>query len=163
MSLFPFMGMIVTLMSVYDFFAVFRVSSRWMLLPVLLLGVVNVAGYDGHYLYQGYDRQLEVAKTYAGLPCIALYDGTGYYYNLLEFTEDQETLLLRIEELEERADTADFAQRQQVVVLRKQIVDEAEALDALRRYGWEVEEVLMEEGESVYGDTIYLCSRMEET
>ena len=77
----------------------------------------------------------------------------------MEFTEYRETLLLHIWELEGRADTADLEQRDQVVVLRKSTVDEAAVLEALRKYGWEVEEVLLESSESVYGDTVYLCGK----
>ena len=159
MPVFPFAAVIMTLV-LARIFAVFPgVSFCWMLLPALLLGAVNVAGYDGHYLYKGYERQYELAKAYAEFPCICMYDGQGYYYNLMEFTEYRETLLLHIWELEGRADTADLEQRDQVVVLRKSTVDEAAVLEALRKYGWEVEEVLLESSESVYGDTVYLCGK----
>lgn len=161
MPLFPFAAVIMTLVLVRIFAAVPGVRFYWMLVPALILGVVNVSGYDGHYLYKGYGRQYEVAKAYAGLPCICVYDGEGYYYNLMEFTEYQETLLLHIWELEERADTADFERRGQVVVLRKSTVDETAVLEALGKYGWEVEEILMEGSESVYGDTIYLCGKAQ--
>ena len=160
MPLFPFAAVIMTLVLVRIFAAVPSASFCWMLLPVLLLGAIRVAGYDGHYLYKGYERQYELAKAYAEFPCICMYDGEGYYYNLMEFTEYRETLLLHIWELEGRADTADFEQRGQVVVLRKSIVDEAAVLEALRKYGWEVEEVLLEADESVYGDTVYLCGKV---
>lgn len=161
MPVFPFAAVIMTLV-LARIFAVFPgVSFCWMLLPALLLGVANVAGYDGHYLYKGYERQYELAKAYAEFPCICMYDGQGYYYNLMEFTEYRETLLLHIWELEGRADTADLEQRDQVVVLRKSIVDEAAVLEALRKYGWEVEEVLLEAEESVYGDTVYLCGKVQ--
>ena len=76
-------------------------------------------------------------------------------------SEYQETLLLHIWELEGRADTADLERRGQVVVLRKSTVDEAAVLEALGKYGWEVEEILMEGSESVYGDTIYLCGKAQ--
>lgn len=161
MPLFPFAAIIMTLVLVRIFAAVPGVRFCWMLVPALVLGVVNVSGYDGHYLYKGYGRQYEVAKAYAGLPCICVYDGEGYYYNLVEFTEYQETLLLHIWELEGRADTADLERRGQVVVLRKSTVDEAAVLEALGKYGWEVEEILMEGSESVYGDTIYLCGKAQ--
>ena len=45
------------------------------------------------------------------------------------------------------------------MVLRKSTVDEAAVLEALRKYGWEVEEVLLESSESVYGHTVYLCGK----
>lgn len=177
MPLFPFAAIVLTLVSFYVFRSFFPVVSLpqsgghfrtggwadarfvWVLLPVLLLGASNVAGYGGEYLYQGYEKQLEAAREYGELPCICLYDGQGFYYNLMEFMEYEETLLLRLQELEERENGEDIAGLRQVVVLRKGNVDEARVLEALRGYGLEVEAVLLEENGSVYGDTLYLCGR----
>lgn len=128
-----------------------------LLLFALILGAVNVAGYDGEYLYQGYGRQLEVAKQYQDLPCICLYDGVGYYDNLPEFTRYTRTLLLTLPELEDRQDTAGLMNKDGIVVLKKPEVEEESALAALERYGLKVEEVLLPGEESVHGDTIYLC------
>ena len=126
---------------------------------VCLVGAVNLAAYDGTYLYQGYDRQLKVAEEYGELPCVCLYDGTGYYENLLEFTRYDKTLLLKLPELEQRQDTSELTQMQEMVVLRKGIVKEEDALAALGQYGWSVEKVLLSTEDSVYGDTVYLCRR----
>ncbi|MCI8528302.1 MAG: hypothetical protein HFH82_03980 [Lachnospiraceae bacterium] len=128
---------------------------------ICLICVVNVAAYDGTYLYQGYDSQLALAKQYGDLSCICLYDGTGYYENLLEFAQYDKTLLLKLPELEQRQDTSDLEQLQSLVVLKKGIVEEDKALAVLEQYGWTVERVLLPKEESVYGDTIYLCRKYE--
>ena len=131
-----------------------------VLLPVLalLLGLVNMAGYDGEYLYRGYGRQMEVAERYGELPCVCLYDGVGYYDNLPEFTRYARTLLLTLPELEDRQDMEGLTEGPGIVVLRKPEVEEAGALEALERYGLRVMEVLLPGEESVHGDTVYLCA-----
>lgn len=168
MPLFPFLAMFLVLL--------FGVSLRLMWgrdMPVsrmkagcaclaglvCLVGAVNLASYDGTYLYQGYDRQLKVAEEYGDLPCVCLYDGTGYYENLLEFTRYDKTLLLKLPELEQRQDASELTQMGQMVVLKKGIVEEESALAALGQYGWMVEKVLLSGEDSVYGDTVYLCRR----
>ena len=133
-----------------------------LLAVVLALGTVNVAAYDGTYLYRGYRRQLQVAEQHKELPCICLYDGQGFYYNLMEFTQYEKTLLLRLSELEVRQETSDLSQLEQVIVVKKQEVQESAVLGALEKYGWTMESILLGEAESVYGDTIYLCVRNRE-
>lgn len=135
------------------------VRTCFLLVPAVLLGIFQTAAYDGEYLYRGYEEQLETAEKYRELPCICLYDGLGYYYNLMEFTEYERTLLLRLPELEERKDTADLEQLSQIVVLKKSGVEESRALEILEGYGWKVEEELLSAQDSVYGDTVYLCVR----
>ena len=63
--------------------------------------------------------------------------------------------------MENRQETADLTEPAKIVVLKKAGVEEEQALGALARYGWQVESVLLSEGESVYGDTVYLCTRKE--
>ncbi len=161
MPLFPFAAMLLALFLVRAFGSLGPGRRYLMVLPALVLGILNVASYDGTYLYRGYERQLEVAAQYGELPCVCLYDGLGYYYNLVEFTRYERTLLLTAAELENRQETADLTEPEKIVVLKKAGVEEEQALGALARYGWQVESLLLSEGESVYGDTVYLCTRKE--
>lgn len=161
MPLFPFAAMLLALFLVKAFSGLGAFRRYLLLLPALALGIANLALYDGTYLYRGYERQLEVAEKYRELPCICLYDGLGYYYNLVEFAQYERTLLLTLAELEGRQESSDLTEPTEIVVLKKAGVEETEALEALGRYGWEVESELFSEGESVYGDTIYLCVRRE--
>lgn len=167
MPLFPFAALLLALLSGAAFGAFSkagRESKRgycaWMALVACLIVLVNVTSYDGTYLYQGYGRQLQIARQHGELPCICLYDGTGYYENLPEFAEYEETLLLKLSELEQRQDISALTQHQELVVLKKGIVEEQKVLDALARYGWQVEKLLLTKEESVHGDTIYLCRRV---
>ena len=162
MPLFPFTALLLTQLLCMVCYPFRRAGRYGILLPAILIGVVNVAAYDGEYLYQGYKDQLAIAEEYKELSCICLYDGVGYYENLLEFTEYDETLLLKLPELEQRQDTAALTQPSQIVVLRKVEVDEESALEALRTYGWEVENTLLSSDNSVYGDAVYLCGRATE-
>lgn len=156
MPLFPFVSLVVTLLLGWVIYG-FQVRKRYLvLLPAVLLGAVSVASYEGDYLYRGYERQLEVARRYQDLPCVCLYEGVGYYYNLIEFTLYGETLLSTLPELQDRQDLL-VPGEEFLVVLRKAGVDEEEALETLLGHGYRVEQVLLTEEESVYGDTLYLC------
>ena len=157
MPLFPFGAMGIMLL-LGGAFSVFQVRKRYLaLLPAVALGVVSVAFYEGDYLYQGYDRQVETAGLYQDLPCVCLYEDVGYYYNLIEFTRYQETLLSTLSELQCRQEPLAPNGEVCLVVLRKAGVDEKEALEALLVHGYRVEQVLLRAEESVYGDTLYLC------
>ncbi len=45
------------------------------------------------------------------------------------------------------------------MVLRKSNVDEEGMQRVLELHGWIVEEILLEAGENVHGDTVYLCRK----
>lgn len=158
MPLFPFMAIFLSLLWGRLFW---RRSRRLLLLPAVILGIANVALYDGTYLYKGYGKQLEAAERYRELPCICLYDGVGYYENLAEFTWYDRTLLLKLPELEGRKDVSALTSLSRLVVLKKDGVEEEAALEILGAYGFRVEEELISEEESVHGDTVYLCVRAE--
>ena len=162
MPLFPFSALILTQLLSTVCLQTGKTGRYLILVPVILTGIINVAAYDGEYLYKGYKDQLAIAEEYKDLSCICLYDGYGYYYNLLEFTEYGETLLLKLPELEQRQDTSALTRTDKIVVLRKSEVDEENTLKALRLYGWEVEDILISPEDSVYGDTVYLCVRNAE-
>ncbi len=114
--------------------------------------------YDGAYLYTGYDEQLSLAEAYAAYPCICVYEGSGYYENILEFMVYEETLLVTFSELEERQDKASIEALDAVVVLVKDIVD-TDAVTRLleEQYGLTCAETLLAEG--VHGDWIGLFVR----
>lgn len=108
MPLFPFLALILTQMLSTVCLQTQKAERYLIMIPVILIGTINVGDYDGY----------------------------GFYYNLLEFTEYDETLLLKLSELEQRQDTSALTQLDKIVVLRKSEVDEDNALDALRLYGW---------------------------
>lgn len=120
------------------------------------LAALQVRAYDGEYLYRGYEGQLETAVRYRELPCICVYEGYGFYDNLLEFQTYERTLLLKPEELRERRDASDLESLERAVVLVKQNVDAGDVLRDLASRGLEAEELPVE---SPYGDRVYLCRR----
>jgi hypothetical protein len=101
--------------------------SRYLqLVPgVLLFAAIiwNLFHYDGEYLYQGYERQLEAAIAYREFPCICIYEGYSFYENLTEFDQYETTLLVKPEELANRVETASIMEWDQVVILEKRGVD----------------------------------------
>lgn len=118
----------------------------------------HVFTYDGTYLYTGYEEQKQLAEEYSDMPCICLYEGSGYYDNLLEFAEYEKTLLVTPRELLERKDVSDIVQLQEVVFVVKNIIPEDALHEVLEKYQFEIREVLLEDG--ACGDDVYLCSRI---
>lgn len=134
-------------------------SRRFTVLCTAVICIFNIVSYDGEYLYKGYEDQRALAESYAELPCICIYDGSGYYENLIEFTDYAETLLTTLEELSQRQEQESIRQKDEIVVLIKHNVDAQKALSVLeQKYGLKQQEILMD-GNGVYGDFIILCTR----
>ena len=132
-------------------------------LIVLILAVqgLRLAGYDGEYLYRGYEQQERLSEEYADLPCICVYAGVGYYENLPELMHYDRTLLVTAEELADRKDVASVQSLDRVAVLIKPGVEEVSVISVMQeKYGLESEETLLSEG--VHGDKIYLFTKMTE-
>lgn len=118
---------------------------------LVLWQAAGLCRYDGAYLYRGYSLQEKMAQEYASYPCICVYEGVGYYENLIEFTCYDKTLLVRAEELKDRKERESIASLEQVVVLVKQGVDWNETADILEtEYGLSFDRWMFRE--SVYGD-----------
>lgn len=128
---------------------------------VLICQTLGLYEYDGSYLYRGYGLQRAVAEEYASLPCICVYEGVGYYENLLEFTEYERTLLVTPGELENRKDRESLEALDQVVLLLKKDVDAGRTLDFLEEsYGLSQQAVLWR-GPGAHGDTAFLLQKCE--
>jgi len=113
--------------------------------------------YDGSYLYKGYEEQLQVAEEYKDLPCICVYEGSGYYDNLLEFAEYDKTLLVTSKELLEREESHDVEQLKEVILVVKNIIPQKSLQQILESYDWEIKQALIEDG--ACGDDVLLCVR----
>lgn len=157
MAVFPFVAMTVALVLVSV--TSLRVKGGlWLHVGVLAVLCLMPLTYDGAYLYEGYEKQLKVSREYEHLPCICLYEGSGYYDNLLEFVNYDKTLLVTPGELIGRNDTRDVEELQEVVIIKKGIVEETQLQLVLKQYDWEIEEVLIDKG--ACNDTVYLCRRI---
>lgn len=132
-----------------------------VLVPAALLVAVSIFTYDNTLLYKGYNNQLEIARQYRNLPCVCVYEWEGYYCNVPEFMEYDRTLITGLWEFRDKHDISGM-EEDQIILLRKTVVNEEETLAILEGYGWKVEKILMEEEESVYGDTLYLCVKAEQ-
>ncbi len=126
---------------------------------LLLFQAWNLICYDGSYLYRGYSEQRADAAEYGDCPCICIYEGVGYYENLLEFTSYDRSLLLTTEELENRRDRAGIEELSRVAVLVKGGVDDLKVLELLwEDYGLELEQET-EYQPSAYGDRLYILRK----
>jgi len=126
---------------------------------LILFQIWNLVCYDGSYLYKGYSEQKADAAEHKEYACICVYDGVGYYENLLEFTYYDKSLLLTLEELEDRTERGSIEELCQVAVLVKAGVDELEVLHILTEsYGFEpVRET--EYHPSAYGDKLFILRK----
>ena len=127
---------------------------------LIIIQVCGMHNYDGEYLYSGYGKQQQISVDHSALPCICLYEGVGYYENLVEFAGFEKTLLLTISELEDRIDRRSIDELDEFVLIVKEEVDFSEAMEVLDRdYGKIVDISLLED--SVYGDRIFLMKCTE--
>lgn len=167
MPLFPFaslvlmIGIFALLKGIYKRYGERRTKDLRVVVcgSLLLFQVWNLVCYDGSYLYKGYSEQEAVAADYREYPCICVYDGVGYYENLLEFTYYDKSLLLTLEELESRTDQESIRESGNVAVLVKSGVDEVKVLEVLiEDYGFMLEQEV-ELQQSVYGDRIFILGK----
>ena len=135
-------------------------------MPLVVSGIlvvcqmIGLAQYDGTYMYRGYGLQRQASENYAYLPCICVYEGVGYYENLLEFTNYQKTLLVKPEELKNRKDKDSIEELQQVVLLIKEEVDGDSILEQMEKeYGFRIQSELWQ-GQSVHGDSAYVLEKV---
>ena len=124
----------------------------------LLWQAFGLLNYDGSYLYRGYEKQEALSEQYAFLPCICVYEGVGYYENLIEFTHYEKTLLVRPNEIVQRKDKESLSSLEQAVVLVKSEVDWEEVLTVMEEvYGLSLKQELL--AKSVYGDRVFLIGK----
>ncbi len=152
MPVFPFAAMAVAGLLIYLPRRHGPAARSLPLYLVLLLSAVNIFTYDGEYLYKGYDTQLSMAKEYADLPCICIYEGYSFYDNLLEFQNYERTLLVKPSELAGRQDLSELPEA--IILFKQNIGREGheEALQILSGYGLECRSVVIRK--SVYGDMV---------
>ncbi len=156
MAVFPFVAMVAA----FIWISISQNLNQYKTVSDIVLCVGFAAllfTYDGTYLYQGYGEQLAVSEEYAGLSCVCLYEGSGYYDNLIEFTNYEKTLLVTPKELLEREETTELQALEELVLLKKGIIKEEDLQAVLEQYGWTIQEALIEDG--ACGDTVYLCHK----
>ncbi len=120
---------------------------------LVLVQVWNLVQYDDVYLYEGYENQKQIAEEYSDYACICIYDGVTYYENIPEFTEYEKTLLLTLEQLENRQETESIASLNRAILLIKRNVDVDQVLNILEKnYGLCQEEWMLRE--SVHNDVL---------
>lgn len=167
MPAFPFTVLLMMLVifkligKTYDIYSEKQTGRLNMLVceVLFIFQIWNLVCYDGSYLYEGYDFQRNYAVKNADYPCICVYDGVGYYENLLEFASYDKSLLLTLEELENRVDRESIEKLGQVVVLVKGGVDYGKVCDILTEtYGFTVYQYMMREP-GVYGDEVMIMRK----
>lgn len=136
----------------------YRLRGKAGVACALILGILSVVSYDGEYTFRGYESQVEIARRYRGLPCVCVYEGYGYYKNLIEFKEYRETLLVKADELEKRQKDEVLDAAEQVIVMVKGEIDQEWLKELLwKKYGYTVLQELLSSG--VHQDSIWLCTR----
>ncbi len=156
MPVYPFLAFGLVLMLILVCQPLEKVK-KWLPVSVIALlavvtATVNVLCYNGEYLYKGYKTQEQIAEAHRDLPCICLYEGYGFYDNLIEFEKYDRTLLVKPQELEERK-ADDLKDLEQVIVVSKALVGYEKTLSLMEQQGFTLQEVLLEQG--VHGDGVY--------
>ena len=124
----------------------------------ILLAVFQSVNMKGHhsYLYTGYEKQLEVSRAYKAYPLVCLYQGYGFYENVMEMEQYEQTMLVKPEELKNMDESRRKATEDGYVLLIKYPGDEAgkEQLEQVMEVFGGADAELIYEG-SVHGDVIY--------
>ncbi len=133
-----------------------RLCACGLCVLMMILQGAALWGYDGEYLYLGYQEQEDVAAAHGDEACICIYDGVGYYENLKEFAHYDRSLLLTAAELEDRQDTGSIEDLGRFVLLVKGGVRVDEVLEVFaEKYGYAPREQI-QLSESVHGDSLYV-------
>ena len=163
MAIFPMMALVVMLL--WDSLGMWIKKEKAVsLLTAGMILICVVCQYiqlqDGHtYLYKRYETQLQTAKEYAQYPLVCFYDGYGFYENVMEMEQYEQTMLVKASELasmnEERIQVA----RSGYVALIKYPGDEAgkaQLAQVMDVFGGSSAKLIYEGG--AFGDAIYLVT-----
>ncbi len=126
-----------------------KIKKMTLLLTVLMGALILTQPFmpghtDNAYLYPEYAEQEEIAKEYAGIPCICVYEGVGYYENLPEFMQYEKTLLVTLPELQGREERDSIEALDQVAVLMKNKAWAKDVESVMKTYGLKPEAVAYE-------------------
>ncbi len=111
------------------------------------------------YLYLGYGIQEAMSEKFQDRACLCVYEGVGYYQNLMEFTNYKKTLMVTQEELLSRSVDKTLEEEKELVVLMKNNIDQGAVTEYLEReYGFLPEEWVIRK--SVHQDVVQ-CFRKE--
>ena len=145
MAVYPF----VALSSVFCVFCFWNVCNKkkssiiWLYVTLVIMGgfqIVAHRSYNGEYYYKGYKEQVTFAKEHEKTPCICVYDGYGFYENMAEFIKYPSTLLVKIDELENRKDKSMPEAPEGIVLVVKGDVDLDKVISIMKdKYGYQPE------------------------
>lgn len=163
MPLFPFVILLgaLLLLGVAGYAEQYGKGVTYLMCGVVLaVQLWGLAQYDGTYLYRAYEAQEAVADAYGESPCICVYVGVGYYENLPEFTRYEKTLLVTVEELANRKETASVTEQEDIILLVKSYVDGNRVSQIMQeKYGFTCDKLLYENREN--GDSLYRFVKAE--
>ena len=134
-------------------------KKGWLVALAAFMVLPNISTQAPAYWYQGYALQESVSKQYADSACLCVYEGVGYYQNLVEFTNYKETLMVTKEELLTRSQDEVLEKETELVVLIKNNVDQTAVEQYLaEEYGFSPVKDLLQE--SVHQDTLRLFRKI---
>ena len=129
----------------------------FMAVAVLLVMFQHVKMQGQHnYLYTGYEEQLQVAGEYKEYPLVCLYQGYGFYENVVEMEQYSQTMLVKPQELDGMDEGRRAVTDDGYVLLIKDASDESakeQLTQVMEVFGGTEAELLYEGG--AFGDVIY--------
>lgn len=134
-----------------------RLAQAVMLVVCVLIVLGQAVQMKGQhtYLYTGYAQQLQIAEEYASYPLVCLYDGYGFYENIMEMEHYEQTMLVKQSELQDM-DEERIAEVKDgyVVLIKYQDASHSQLKDVMDVFGGSNVQLLYEEG--AFSDVIYL-------
>lgn len=134
------------------------VLSLGMVLFVMICQWENLQ--SGHtYLYKGYKEQLQAAEAYAQYPLVCLYSGYGFYENVMEMEQYEQTILVKPEELTAMDESRTKVTKQGYVALIKypgEAAGKEQLAQVMDVFGGSGAELIYEGG--AFGDAVYLVT-----
>lgn len=136
-----------------------RVVWNGMIAAVIGINLYTQVQMQGQhtYLYTGYQEQLDVAEAYASYPLVCLYEGSGFYENVMEMERYEQTILLKSAELELVEENRTQVTKNGYVALIKYPSEQsgyAQLVQVMEVFGGTTAQLLYEGG--AFGDVIYL-------
>lgn len=163
MAIFPMTAL--TILLVWDklgtYFKKEQLAAALSGVAVLFVIVVQGVSLQGvhTYQYRGYGEQLQVAKEYAQYPLVCLYDGYGFYENVMEMEQYEQSILVKRAELDAMDTSRTEVTENGYVVLIKYPGEEAgkeQLHDVMQVFGEGSAELIYEGG--AFNDVIYLIT-----
>lgn len=170
MAIFPITALLVVWLwdMLWHFMSVYTKTEKYMTIKrtsaigvicAIVISLASQISIKGQhlYLYTGYQEQLAVAEQYKEYPLVCLYEGSGFYENVMEMEQYEQTILVKSAELVQMDESRTQVTKDGYVALIKYPSEhsgEKQLAQVMEVFGGTKAELLYEGG--AFGDVIYV-------